>query len=449
MQPEDLVQQLTGACRGGVAAVRIVTRLEPVGGDGDKIFPPTYEGGHYATERRRIDGQELVCVLLDSVASQANRMEQALLAAFERGECDIPVLTVSVARSGSLAGTLTRVTALDAPHRVTDAIFRDSQWKGKPFRDSPEGKRIVAARMENATALFEYCPMALIFGYWDSQAGGGVHSAKVARALVSEILGLNAVFGRRTSSRIDPLGIEKGVVIYKSDKETWTFDEKEATKDKKGKPVRTKPSEVNHGNVTPSISEDPEPRDFKFDDELKTESGRHRLNLEVRWPAAAKDRDVERPRSGGVTIAEARQTTVLSFPQLRRLRFPDPKRPKETSPERDVAGRTVLAALALYAVALQFNDQYQLRSRCQLTPIEPSRFEFIGATARDVEVVEIAKEAARAAFDLARARAKEVGLEWSGGWIELEPSAKLAELVRKSDEKLATEGVEIDAGDRS
>jgi len=64
-----------------------VTDYQPTGGLGDKVFPPTYEGGKYAMEKR-IDpatGEERQCVLLDSVQSQANRMELALLEIPDRG----------------------------------------------------------------------------------------------------------------------------------------------------------------------------------------------------------------------------------------------------------------------------------------------------------------------------------------------------------------------------
>src|SRR5262249_40311636 len=100
--PGDTPQELTfsllhAAVAGPAAAARITPRLGPAGGDGDKVFPPTYkhpgkDASVYATETRRIDGREVHAVLLDSAASQANRMEEALLRAFERGECDIPVL---------------------------------------------------------------------------------------------------------------------------------------------------------------------------------------------------------------------------------------------------------------------------------------------------------------------------------------------------------------------
>src|SRR5262245_19471946 len=77
------LDRLCSAVAGKAAAVRVVTCLGPAGGDGDKLFPPTYndpdkKAGAYGFEPRRIDGREVNAVLLDSVASQANRMEQAL-----------------------------------------------------------------------------------------------------------------------------------------------------------------------------------------------------------------------------------------------------------------------------------------------------------------------------------------------------------------------------------
>src|SRR5262249_34084241 len=155
----------------------------------------------------------------------------------------------------------------------------------------------------------------------------------------------------------------------------------------KGKPVpygkaskAGKPSAVNHGNITPSVSKEGEP--------------------------------------GGVTISEAMQTTVLSLPQLRRLRFPDPET-GEPSPERGVAGRVLLAALALYGVALQREEGYFLRSRCHLVPLAPSRLELVGATAQDPESFSLTVEAARAAFEQAREQAKKVGLSWHSGLLKL------------------------------
>src|SRR5262249_12346742 len=102
-----------------------------------------------------------------------------------------------------------RVTALEAPHRIADAILRDSLLGKTPFRESAPGKRFAEARVENATGMFEVCPTALLFGVWDSTGAAGGLGNKFARALVSEIVGIHAVPGVRTSSRVDPLGIEK------------------------------------------------------------------------------------------------------------------------------------------------------------------------------------------------------------------------------------------------
>ncbi|MEJ2381427.1 MAG: type I-U CRISPR-associated protein Cas7, partial [Gammaproteobacteria bacterium] len=58
---------LRSALRGTAAALRCVTDYQPAGGPGDKVFPPTYEGGKYAVETRMVDGNPVDCVLLDSV----------------------------------------------------------------------------------------------------------------------------------------------------------------------------------------------------------------------------------------------------------------------------------------------------------------------------------------------------------------------------------------------
>ena len=182
----DLWQRLTAAVRGGGTAIRCTTQLTPAGGPGDKVFPPTFrnERGHtvYATETRLIDGHAVECVLLDSVPSQANRLELALLTAQEHGEIPLPLLATHVAGYG-------RVTVLEAPHRVYDAIFRDSTFDGVPFRQSALGQRLVAARPQQATALYQYCPTVLLLGGWDSHAGDSGRGTKMARALTSKLSG--------------------------------------------------------------------------------------------------------------------------------------------------------------------------------------------------------------------------------------------------------------------
>ncbi len=86
--------ELKEAVGGTAAAFRCRRRLQPAGGEGDKVFPPTFAGAVYAVEQRRVPGRDapVTCVLLDSVQSQANRMESALQEAVEAGKIQLPLV---------------------------------------------------------------------------------------------------------------------------------------------------------------------------------------------------------------------------------------------------------------------------------------------------------------------------------------------------------------------
>lgn len=391
MTSAQLHSELLKACTGGMSALRTIVRLAPAGGEGDKVAPPTHEKGLYAFETRVIDGrQDVETVLLDSVQSQANRFEEVLLSSVRGGQLRLPLIQVDIPGHETL-------TSLSVPHRVHDAIFRDSRYQNQRFRDSEIGKQMAAARAWNATAMFRVCPTALLFGTWDSQSESGVNSAKFARALVSEIVGLDVKQGVKTASRIDPLGIKKDVVVFKSTSEQWTLDGTKADQTK-GKPqlygTKGSPAEINHGNIPPTIKE------------------------------------------GGVTFREARQTAVISFAQIRKLRFPITG---NSTSEVDVAGRAVIAALGVVALALQIEEGYQLRSRCQLIPVETPQFEWLGRTSAERHLDEISTEAALGALDSLSAHAKSLGLIWEEEIIRLEPEKKLVDLVAKSDASTAVE----------
>ncbi len=230
--PDKLtLKKLQEAVAGRAAAFRCKSTLSPAGGDGDKVFPPTYAGAVYATEKRRLPGRDepVDCVLLDSVQSQANRMEEALQQAVDDGRLNLPVIEVDFdpfypgedqPKKMQLLDPVGKITSLQAPHRIADAILRDSIVKedgkeddGKPFRSKNEkdessyGQRLRHVSAQDATVLFELCPTALLLGMWDSTGPKGGLGAKFERAMVSEIVGINAVRGVKTSSRIDPLGI--------------------------------------------------------------------------------------------------------------------------------------------------------------------------------------------------------------------------------------------------
>jgi CRISPR-associated protein Csb1 len=254
--------ELKAAIEGTAAAFRCVMRLEPAGGPDDKVFPPTYLGGVYAIEKRRIknangEGEIVTCVVLDSVQSQANRLEESLLRAYEAKKLRFPLMVVDFSKqeAGSTQtdpeiSSVGRITALDAPHRIADAIFRDSVLRAnnqtRPFRQSEEGRSFENANIRNATALFELCPTALVFGTWDSTGSRGGLGNKFARTLVSEIIGVRAAVGVRTNSRIDPLGIEK-CDLYEDLNGDWTVDLSKAKRNDKGEPIKYGPKGKDKG----------------------------------------------------------------------------------------------------------------------------------------------------------------------------------------------------------
>lgn len=419
------IKTLRSAVVGRAAALRCVTDYQPAGGVGDKVFPPTYEGGKYAVEKRVVaDGELVDCVLLDSVPSQANRMEQALLDAWHEQRIKLPV--VSVRFDAERLKKKFVVTSLDAPHRVADAILRDSLLEGVTFRKSTKGRVLDTADVSNATGLFGLNPTALVFGLWDSTGPRGGLGAKFQRALVSEIVGYHAEGGVKTSSRIDPLQIQKaaGPVFRAQDGEAWTLDASLALKKdgkavlwartKKGEDVvwdpkkeqeEGKPSKLNHGNIKPSLM----------------------------------DSATNQPLPGGFTISHARQTTVLSLAALRRLRFPD-ESSSDTKSEVNVAARTVLAALGILGATLAREQGTDLRSRCQLFPTQAFVWELLDAPGEAPQTFTVNGDDAVALFDAAVQEAVRVGLPWSDH-IKLTPSEELIQLVARSQD-LATHQAE-------
>ena len=399
--------QLRAATEGGAVALRSRTSLQPAGGKGDKIFPPTYAEGNradhkYAVEERQTEKGVVNTVLLDSVASQANRAELALLEGWATEELSFPVAYVDFTVDEDLAD-LGHLTVLEAPHRIADAIFRDSLFDGTLFRLSDVGRAITDAHPRNVTALFRYSPTSLLFGVWDSTGPKGGLGSKFQRSYVSEIVGLNAQIGRKVGSRLDPLQIERNAAIayeHQDEQQVWTLDIAKAKQEKKGKSTvpATKgsdgrPSEINHGNIPPSI------------DAL----------------------------AGGVTISEAIQTTVISLAALRRLRFAGQTRTTET------IARTAVAALGVAAIAYQYEMDYDLRSRCLLIPQHPPRIELVGRDGSAPEVVELNRSSAADILHQAAQEAESADIGWATEDLQFKPAPKLVELIKRSRQVSARE----------
>lgn len=463
-QPLTL-KKLQDAVGGSAATFRTRTTLQPAGGEGDKVFPPTYAGGVYAVEKRRLPGRDepVDCVLLDSVQSQANRMEEALQQAIDARRLTISVIVVDFS-GNDLLSEVGRVTSLQAPHRIADAILRDSLLNGEPFRRSDEGRRIDSVSLANATPLYEMCPTALLFGMWDSAGPKGGLGAKFQRAIVSEIVGINAVFGVRTSSRIDPLQIVTAAgPLYQAKKDAhpaWTLDKKDAATDDKGNAVLYSrggeagkpgnPSKANHGNVTPSFTkyakgaEGPDVLrrpDLSFDYRLESERQQFQTHQKFTstWPEARQGSIA----SGGITIAAAEHMVTLSLPALRRLQFPL----NGDKPESKVndAGRTVLAALGLCAATLAAEKGFDLRSRCLLWPTEPLKWELLDRPGSSPESMSFDCDNAIELLREAVTAAENVGLRWRVEPLVLRPALQLLELVKRSQALTAAQQGDAEA----
>lgn len=392
------------------AALRRRRRLQPVGGPGDKIFPPTYPGEgrtpvpRHVFERRRVPGREgdVWCVLVDSVQSQANRLEECLLDAIRDGAAAIPHVVVDFRNAGGVTG-IDEITSLDAPHRIYDAILRDSLLDGVPFMESGLGSVL---KTGDPAAILETSPTALLFGSWHSTGEGGGIGAKFARCLVSEIIAIDVPVedyvsnrstgeidvrsaGKRTGSRIDPLGVLRKVEVFKGDA-GWSTDKTAAGKNAK----QVRPSEINHGNIAPTVA-----------------------------PL-------------GVTCEYLEHSFVLSFAALRRLRF--------GSPEKDATGRTLLAAIGLLALAEQDARGYALRSRCDLVCDRDAPLERVhpdGSTT----AVGLDLAGARALYAEALAAAAAAGFRFANGPVRLTPQDKLVKIVAESQRlALLGEGGEAD-----
>jgi CRISPR-associated protein Csb1 len=406
-------------------AFRLRLRLQPAAGPGTKVFPPTYSGPIYATESRYLPGVEspVVCVLLDSQASQANRMEQALLAAWRCGRIQLPVIYSDFPGpdpdDGSCPSDLQlprspgRLTSLEVPHRISDAILRDSvvPEEGRVFRspriefESSWGQRLRRAHLRQARVLYEICPTALLFGMWDSTLGAGPLALRIERALTSEIVGVDVVFGTRTSSRIDPLSVERDATsVYRSRPShplAWTVSPELALQ-VDGEPVlygqKGHPSEINHGNVVPTAARG------------STTSG-----------------------VGGVTMRFAELTTVISLAALRRFSFP--AEGEETAPpEVDLAGQTVLAALGVMATYLMLESGLDLRSRCVLVPEEPPVWEALSPIGEVTRMMDLNLDNCIPLFQSAVAAAAAVGLVWRTEPLRLVPTEDLVRLVARSQQ---------------
>jgi CRISPR-associated protein Csb1 len=191
----DLLEMYDGWLKddSDVAAVVMRQWLVPVEGKDSVVFPPTYTLGDTDVGNRFNKGEPVpgvykgqkgpmgynidwfadgtsVC-LIDSVGSQANRMEPIFMR--DRYKKLVPQVIVKVVLD---AGAQT-VNLLEAGHRAADAIVRFSD-----LRQELE-EAFKAVRAGDASKLAKIAPTSLVFGVWDSR-GTQVKLSRIVRSVI-------------------------------------------------------------------------------------------------------------------------------------------------------------------------------------------------------------------------------------------------------------------------
>ncbi len=206
-----------------VAAIVIRERLRPVQGVRGVFFPPTFAASgqsksdyhidHFGPRANDPEGAQMDGVIanrctVDSVPSQANRLEARLL---KYSGTLIPKVTVKGSRVGQGS-----IDLLEVGHRVGDAVVRYSKLEvinngKKEEKDGFENfeKALQEYVKGDAAPLAKLAPTSLVFGHWDSRDSATKKStkSKARRLIRSEIVAFNVQKVTKRSqywSSIDP-----------------------------------------------------------------------------------------------------------------------------------------------------------------------------------------------------------------------------------------------------
>lgn len=167
-----------------VCGLKSIAQLEPIVGQGETIFPPSYAGGVYQIDRNPATNDSIV--VLDSVGSQANRVEPV----FKNEPYSKLVPQVEV-----VLGSRT-VNLLDIGHRGADAAIRLTEI-GESLHKAFEKLE----RDRNGISLAKITPTSLIFGAWDSRGT----QAKARRVVRFTIEGCDVFEIKRSAQYIPPV----------------------------------------------------------------------------------------------------------------------------------------------------------------------------------------------------------------------------------------------------
>jgi CRISPR-associated protein Csb1 len=370
-----------GCDESGDSGITVTSVLKPLGGPGSPVKPAGYAGGQFQADRRwwgsGVDRRPVDVLVIDNQPSQANRLEAALEQ--RRAELGLPEIVLDLTSVGALPPHLPRrISSFRFPHRNADAYLRDAMLDGAKFLNTDVGAAIFNATADRPEALLQWFPQALLFGFWQSHLGKKRSQAKLARAWISEIIGVEpaATSVRRLGLKGDPLNLNvpDSVEVSPDAADDWHF----ATKGKKL-------ADVGHGQV----------------------------------PVSGEDAEL-----AAVSFREVVQQATVSFAALRRIR------PQAGAAE----ARALLVSLGLVAHVAAFGRSFSLRSGAELWPIGAT-WTWLGETApREIEPPSL--EEAIGLFRECAARAERAGLpvgqQWPASPLVLTPAANLAAAIRKT-----------------
>jgi CRISPR-associated protein Csb1 len=222
----------------GPVALHLKQKLVPVEGEGGVIFPPTYADIGYNIDTLA-DGTKVATI--DSVGSQANRMEPIFKAA-KLGHPDNPLAKL-VPQIDIAYGNEKTLSILEAGHRLGDAIIRSTKESdGFDLKRAARDAFNLLLDTSDVSAIAKLAPTTLVFGVWDSRDT----QAKLPRVIQSVIRAWDVDVLKR-SAQYNP-------ALDYAALEVFSDDDKQKAEGKKESPLAQRgfvhvPSTSAHGGV--------------------------------------------------------------------------------------------------------------------------------------------------------------------------------------------------------
>lgn len=380
---------LGAACSPGGGSVLVSrTELGPAAGDLAGVAPARFVDGQnavYAYETR-FDGEEAVtAVVLLSKGAALNKIETQLAAAIRDGDPLLSRTPHLVLRYDGMEPLFD----LDLPHRAFDGHVRAGTIDGRPATEDPRYRAVRDASPANARALLETSPITLVLGGWDSTRRS--NQGRYRSALVGEVVGVLA------DQKADPVAPRRGA----------------ARTDTVAPSVRLTGAELEEivaaqeGELSPK----------------NVEKIRGEITKSKAKPVSAAGLGLGSipPSMDGLGLVSCRRIVrhhVLSFAALRQLRF-------GLGVDGDVAGRALLAALALSGLA-RSDAELELRANCDLKELAPSVVELDARYGVTTALEPLTISTTDALLEQAITRAVEAGVRWEGQILEVVGDPRIA-----------------------